>query len=166
MTDQLTLDADAIALAEFPDRVDEITSAGEPAAARAGDRSTSSRRATWMSAAERQLDAIENLPDGWDSHGGARPNRSIVGSGRSLLRTLAQADTRLSRPHICPTPSGGVQFQWESEPRSFEVELVDPLTANYYFVDRHAREEVDGAFRCGGLVDELIRFIRRVDRSR
>ena len=115
----------------------------------------------WLAEAAGQLSAIQNLGDGWDSRGAARPRVQVVRSAASLLTSLFRA-ADIPKPHINPTPSGGVQFDWESEGRYFEIELIDPRVAQYYYQDRDAREESEGTIYYGEPLLELLEFVRRV----
>jgi hypothetical protein len=117
----------------------------------------------WLSEGLRQLEAIEQLPDGWDSRGGERPNTKIVNAARSLLIALSAADDDVTKPHIYPTPSGGVQFHWESTSRYFEIDVVDDLTAQFYFLDRDNRTESEGQITLAGPLDELLEMLRQIE---
>ncbi len=116
----------------------------------------------WMSEAVKQLQAIGDLRDGWDSNGAGAPDENILTRARVLLDGLALAEPSLPKPRIDPAPSGGVQFAWQSASRYFEIELTDPLTAQFYFVDSAAREETEGQLRAGEALSEVVRYIRRV----
>ena len=114
----------------------------------------------WFDQAVRQLQAIERLPDGWDSHGAGRPDLKTIQSALNVLAAMALHEETLTKPQINPTPSGGVQFDWESGPRYFEIEFVDPLTAEYYLVDREARTETEGELHVGDSLNEIIGYAR------
>ncbi|MCH8922010.1 MAG: hypothetical protein IIA67_02540 [Planctomycetes bacterium] len=116
----------------------------------------------WLAEAAGQLSAIQNLGDGWDSRGGVRPRVQVVRSAASLLTSLFRA-VDIPKPHINPTPSGGVQFDWEAGGRYFEIELIDPYVAHYYYQDRDAAEESEGTIYSGELLLELLEYLRRVD---
>ena len=115
----------------------------------------------WLSEGLRQLDAIERLPDGWDSRGGSRPEALVVEAGRKLLAALAAADEDLSKPHVHPTPSGGVQFHWETPARYFEIEVLDAQTIQFYYLDRDEKQEAEGVQTLDAPLDEIVNFARR-----
>ena len=117
--------------------------------------------APWLPDALRQLEAIRQLRPGWDTRGAAVPNPATVASAADIARTLAAA-ADIARPHIHPTPSGGVQFEWEAGPRYFEIELLDGATAKYYFEDRDARDESEGTFRGLNSVSAVLGYVRQV----
>ena len=117
---------------------------------------TTRPRIAWLQDALRQLDAIERLPSGWDSQGGDVPDPRIVDGARVLLLALAVAHDSLAKPEINPTPSGGVQFHWESGPRYFEIELVDHHSARFYFVDRTGKTETGGDLHVGDSLAQVV----------
>lgn len=117
---------------------------------------------SWLYQVFRQLQAIENLPDGWDSHGGPSPDSKLVESGCALIAAVSRGDAGLAKPHVHPTPSGGVQFHWESGQRYFEIEIIDPLSAHYYFVDPATGTEAEGDLHVGDSLEEVLHYARCV----
>ena len=115
----------------------------------------------WWEQALRQLSAIARLPAGWDSQGSDPPEPQLVDAAKGLLWLLCAAGD-LPQPHINPTPSGGVQFEWEHADRYFEMEVTDESAAAWFFQDRSARIEVERELEPGDPLDEAIEFIRRV----
>ena len=114
----------------------------------------------WLEQANQQLLAIKNLPAGWDSYGAYPPDAAIIDSGSRLLLAIAQ-EKGVPKPHVVPTNSGGVQFEWESGQRYFEIKIVDPFTVHFLFEDREARESVEDAMNIDDHLEELIAYIRR-----
>ncbi len=114
-----------------------------------------------MAQAIEQLQAIATLPSGWDSNGAGAPDEKFVPGACSLLRGLLLAEPNLPKPRIDPTPSGGVQFAWQAGARYFEIELIAPTAAQFYFVDRAAREEAEGPLHVGDRLTEVLRYLRR-----
>jgi hypothetical protein len=167
MTGQLTLDEDYIDLQQFDNKADEVTGAGvsrRPLYCQPSPRGHqgSSSSDSWLYQVIRQLQAIKDLPDGWDSHGGQSPDPCVVQSACALIAALSTADPALAKPHVHPTPSGGVQFHWESGRRYFEIELVDPMTAQFYFLDREAQAETEGQLRVGDSLGAVLAFAQNV----
>jgi|SRR6266496_4461302 len=115
----------------------------------------------WLPFAEQQIRAIEELPDGWDSEGAGRPDSRTVRAGLDLLGTIFTA-VCVPKPHINPTPSGGVQFDWESGGRYFELEIIDSANASYYFEDEKLGEAKSGALRFGQPHSEFVRLLDRL----
>lgn len=114
----------------------------------------------WTGQVLQQLQAIQSLPDGWDSHGSARPDPEIIRQAPQLLATLLSANDRLAKPHIHPTPSGGVQLHWELHDRYLEIDLLDAFNARFYFVDGEAKTEETGEFKIGGSLENIAKYLR------
>lgn len=77
----------------------------------------------WLPEVRRQLDAIAALPAGWDSYGSASLDLRVVEAAWHLLLCLYDAGG-VRKPHVNPMPSGGVQLEWESADRYFELEVL------------------------------------------
>jgi len=115
----------------------------------------------WLPFVRKQLEAIAALPEGWDSYGGASPDPRLVWGAQSLIECLAQAPG-LPQPHVNPTPSGGVQFEWEVGDRYFEVEIVAGRAATYLYCDDAAGvEETGNIFELESL-EPVLAFVRMV----
>lgn len=156
---QLTLEQENVTVREF-DESDDVAAADSLVQAIG----TKPRRETgWITAALRQLRAIEQLACGWDSHGAQPPDAAIIKAARGLLEKLAGLNPAIQKPKIHPTPGGGVQFDWEVGPRYFEIELTDPATAHYFFEDREAKSEAENVIRFGQSMNQAIFYLRRVE---
>jgi hypothetical protein len=118
----------------------------------------------WLGDAIRQLDAIENLPDGWDLHNSARPDSIVVRKGEALLALLLEADKSLQKPRIDPTPSGGVQFSWECGQRYLEIEILDRDRAQFYFIDGDAHSDATAEFPSATLPQSVVGYARLFSR--
>lgn len=112
----------------------------------------------WLPDAIRQLAAIIGLPAGWDSHGSPSPDAHAVEAGLGLLASLAKVGG-LPNPHVSPTPSGGVQFEWENGDRYFELELVAERAAKYLYCDDAAGVEEEGEVFERESLDPVVRYI-------
>ena len=167
MSDHATLDEEKVDVAEFEDTTDDvigIKTSPVPVDETPRPRVEGVRPAiygNWLAEATVQLSAILNLSDGWDSRGAERPDAKVVRSASNLLTHLFRA-ADIPKPHINPTPSGGVQFDWESGGRYFEIELIDPRVAQYYYQDRDAQKESEGTIYDSERLLELLKFVRRV----
>jgi hypothetical protein len=113
----------------------------------------------WLDEVARQFRAIANLPHGWDSYGSPPPDIRKLDAAWGLLTCLCQASD-LPKPHVNPTPDGGVQFEWEEGERCFEI-VVAGEAATYLFCDYHAGVEDSGV-----VFDEepaaIVRYVERV----
>lgn len=140
--------------------VDELASRGLVRGLRPGDDLADRgqwefSRIGWLYIARKQLDAIEDLPRGWDSHGADSPNPAIVEAARTLLRCLRSGGD-FPKPHINPTPTGGVQFEWVSDSLYLEVDVDDDVHATFFFQDRNAGIEDEGEIFYEGSLDEVV----------
>lgn len=106
----------------------------------------------WVERALLQLDRISRLAPGWDSHGAAAPDERLVNAGRSLLLFLwasSQPSRSMGEPHVSPTRSGGVQFEWENGGCYFEIEIATEREATWLFQDVATRVEEEGTYALG-----------------
>jgi len=113
-------------------------------------------RCGWLAEAARQLQAIANLPPGWDSYGALPPDIDKLKAGWRLLLRLCRVGD-LPKPHINPTLAGGVQFEWEKGLRYFEIEVADDVC--YFWSD--PRGEAEGTIADGGPLDAIVDYVRR-----
>jgi len=116
---------------------------------------------TWLPFVREQLQAIESLSDGWDSHGAPAPDQRLVVAARRLIESLARVPD-LPQPYVNPTRNGAVQFEWEAAPRYFELEIVAERAAEYLYSDDVAREEQTGGLREGESLQQVVAYIRSV----
>lgn len=115
----------------------------------------------WLPEVRRQLEAIAALPPGWDSHGSPSPDVNLIEAGAGLLRCLCEAEG-LPKPYVNPTPSGGVQFEWESGDRYFELEVLAERAAGYLYRDDSAGAEEEGEIFEMESLEPIIQYIRNV----
>lgn len=119
----------------------------------------------WFEHALDQFRAIVGLPPGWDSNDATAPDPTLVQVAATLLYRLARS-RRLRKPHINPTRRGGVQFEWEADSRSLEVEVLHEDRAAYFFQDDTAGIEEQGEFSPAGSLDVVAQYVRRVEGGR
>jgi hypothetical protein len=118
-------------------------------------------RCDWLDAAERQFEAISELPSGWDSHGAAAPSPQLLGGAFDLLLNICRA-AEVPKPHINPTRAGGIQFEWEKGGRHVEVEVTAERAATYFYQDERNRREEEGELFELESVAPLVRLVRAV----
>jgi hypothetical protein len=146
--------------APSPPRSDVLITQTEFPAAIVGWKSSND----WREAVFRQLDAIESLPSGWDSNRAAPANARLLNSARSLLGSLCSRGW-IARPHVSPTPRGGVQFEWEASGRYFEIEIVAERAAEFLFQDLASQTEIEGEIFEGEAVDRVVKYISQVAKA-
>jgi hypothetical protein len=118
-------------------------------------------RCDWMEDVAKQFRAIANLPHGWDSYGSPPPDIRKLDSAWDLLACLCGVSD-FPKPHVNPTPDGGVQFDWEEGRRYFEIVLVGERAATYLFRDDEAGVEETGEVFDDDTLNRLVGYVRRV----
>ena len=118
-------------------------------------------KSDWLDLALEQVSAMADLAPGWDSHGADPPDMAVLQGAVNLLTSLYESG-RVPKPHIYPTRSGGVQFEWENGPRYFEIELISESKANFFYSDAAAKLETSGTIREGDSLEEATVLIRQV----
>ncbi len=116
----------------------------------------------WLPFVRKQLQAIQSLPEGWDSYGARCPDAHLVASARSLIQCLARVPD-LPQPHVNPTRNGGVQFEWEAGERYFELEIVAGGKATYYWRDRSNADQNEGMVFEGDPLNAVLEYVWRVE---
>ncbi len=167
MNEALAMDQALLTVADVDDPADDVAGVGEqflrcfawPAKldARAG--------AGWLSEVVRQLHAIEQLPNNWDGSGGVSIEPQTVVAARSLIELVVANASKMDKPHISPTPAGGVQFDWDSGGRYLEIEVTDPKSARYFFEDRDGNCEAEGTILLGEPINQFVSYLRRVEKT-
>jgi hypothetical protein len=114
--------------------------------------------APWIELIREQLIAISELKSGWDSHGSAAPGLEVIQGALNLAESLHETGL-VPKPHIYPTRSGGVQFEWEVGEKYLEIELLSQTQAVYFYSDLRDRYEAEGELREGESLDDVIELI-------
>jgi hypothetical protein len=125
-------------------------------------------RCDWLEDVRTQLQAIESLPEGWDGNGAPPPKIKNLAAALSLLTTLCHA-RGLRKPHVNPTPCGGVQFEWENGSRYFEIEVVSETVATFLYRDDELGIEDEGEIFEGddplnGVLEYVLRVAPAIER--
>jgi len=158
MTDQLTMSSRLVDAGPRPaQRTEGIAAEDLPPSA-------GERECPWLPLVRSQMQAIASLPQGWDSYGAPRPDARLVSAAQGLVECLAQV-ADLPQPHVNPTRSGGVQFEWEAHGRYFELEIVAERAAEYLYCDEVARVEEAGNVFEGESLEQVLAYLRRVGTS-
>lgn len=125
------------------------------------ERSQPTDRHDWMEDVAKQFRAIASLPPGWDSYGSPPPDVRKLDSAWALLTCMRKVSD-FPKPHVNPTPDGGVQFDWEEGQRYFEIFLVGERAATYLFRDDNAGVEETGEVFDDDPLNRLVGYVRRV----
>jgi hypothetical protein len=157
MKDQdLSISGDSIRLLDIPQdqKSKDIASTSQNAL----------RRASWWPQAFEEILSLARYPAGWDSHGAASPVPKLLAAGADLLSGIATA-TWVPKPRIVATRSGGIQFEWESGSRYFEIDVVAERAAEFLFQDVAGGTERVGVLFEEESLEPVLRFIREVESS-
>lgn len=90
----------------------------------------------------RQVQALRELPLGWDTYSAPVIDPAIVSKVEAFLLNLIEHE--IERPAVVPTSVGGVAFEWHRPSREFTIELRPTPSypkATVYFADTVAGEE-------------------------
>jgi hypothetical protein len=117
----------------------------------------------WTDEILKQFQAIAQLQPGWDSYGGLAPSIAAIGTAGVLLAELCKATSWCPpKPHVNPTPDGGIQFEWEEGQRYFEIHVMGFDTITYYYVDEAIAIEQSGIVTATIPLQHVVDYIRRV----
>lgn len=70
-----------------------------------------------------RLAEIEALPPDW-MEAARKPSKAFLRRAESAIWRIV-ADGPLGRPHLYPTPTGGVQAEWDATRGRIEIEIID-----------------------------------------
>ena len=115
----------------------------------------------WLEDVAKQFRAIADLPHGWDSYGSPPPDVRKLDAAWNLLICLCQG-SEFPKPHVNPTPAGGVQFEWEVGGRYFEIEIVGERAAEYLYCDDATGMEETGNLFEEESLDQVLAYIYSV----
>ncbi|MBN2290828.1 MAG: hypothetical protein JXM70_00295 [Pirellulales bacterium] len=118
-------------------------------------------QAFWLPEIFEQLRVIASLPEGWDSYGAPTPEFHKVEAAANLISCLAD-DPNLPKPYVNPTRDGGVQFEWESEAKYFELEIKAERAATFFYSDEDKHIEETGEVFENESLAVVLELIHRV----
>jgi len=87
-----------------------------------------------------QLQAIASLNNTTFEY--SVPDTNIIKLAEEFIMNIIDF---VPAPHINPTPSGGIQFEWESGPLYLEVEIEENGSIVYFWCDKNAKIEDTGS---------------------
>ena len=85
----------------------------------------------WLREVIERLRGFLYLEPGWDSYGALSIEKPTILRAVRVLSTLMKEYTPV--PQIVPTSKGGVNFEWEDEVISLEIEIIPSESISYYF---------------------------------
>jgi hypothetical protein len=106
--------------------------------------SGASHTSEWLEPVLSQLESLSSLEKNWDGYGAAAPRPEVVLAAIKFIRHLA-ANSVISAPHVSPTRTGGVLFEWERDPYHLEVQFVSKDAASFAYLDSNTNQSVTGA---------------------
>ena len=93
----------------------------------------------WLKPVIERLCGFLYLEPGWDSYGALTIEKSTIMRAVRVLSILMKDNTPI--PQIVPTSKGGVNFEWESENISLEVEIIPDNSISYYLCKKDEESE-------------------------
>lgn len=96
----------------------------------------------WWEQAERRLESLLKLPDGWDGYDGVAVKFANVFITTTILNGICRDSTPL--PDFVPVSRGGLQIEWHTADVDIEIYIANPteIHALRSFVDGRPDEEV------------------------
>ena len=73
--------------------------------------------------AKHSIQLFCKLPSNWDSYGAKPVDKQSFNNAIAFLKDLEKVYPNIPHPHIFPTSSGGVQFEWDSPLFEIEIEI-------------------------------------------
>jgi len=108
-------------------------------------------------AINRELDDLASLAPNWDGEGAPRIDPQIIRAARDFVSSLPK--NIANTPAVVPSSAGNLQFEWNQEPRSLELEIETTSTIHYLKWHPEERIEEEGVFGIDD-VDRAVSLIR------
>ncbi len=77
---------------------------------------------------------IQSLNDNWDSYGGKRINRDLIGSSLSILAQAMEDASPV--PAVVPLADGGLQLEWHRKQQDLEVVFPTDDAPQFFYQNR------------------------------
>ncbi len=77
---------------------------------------------SWLNLAENQISELAKLPENWDGYNSRPIQPATIEQAHSFLFKLV--NLHLPQPDIFPVPGGGIQFEFQSQTRELEIEIL------------------------------------------
>lgn len=84
---------------------------------------------TWLFEAFRSIQALQEMPEGWDGHHSAQISTAAAGRTRQLLSRIRAIN--LPQPSIFPFAGGGLGVQWQAGNRELQLTVYPDGVITY-----------------------------------
>jgi hypothetical protein len=91
-----------------------------------------------------ELDRLGRLPANWDAQGAQPIDSRIIEAAKTLVRLLRYEPIGL--PKIVPIRNGNLQFEWNENGRTLELEIETPSTIHFLKWDPTANIEEEDLY--------------------
>ena len=91
-----------------------------------------------------ELDRLASLPANWDREGAPRIDPAIIRAARHFIARLPPNVAPV--PAVVPSAAGNLQFEWNADRRSLELEIESPETIHYLKWDPNEKTEEEDVF--------------------
>ena len=81
-----------------------------------------------------RLSEIAKLPEDWDSYGAKAIDPECVERAEDFINKEILPSHGIA-PFVVPSPSGGVQLEWERGEHSLEIEFLPDGTTGYLYLN-------------------------------
>jgi hypothetical protein len=88
----------------------------------------------WVNPTFTAIIGIHRLADNWDSYGGKKVNRNLIGQSLSVLELIM--DGASPAPSIVPLGDGGIQIEWHRKQQDLEITFAADDTPQYFYQNR------------------------------
>ena len=108
---------------------------------------------TWLPELLGRLEVLMNLRQGWDGENGLPVIDDCADEALVILVMASERDT--PKPHISPTPDGGISFEISKAGRELGLDVEHDLTLGIL------RKDADGSYTEKEVARDLMRMVAR-----
>ena len=90
------------------------------------DQEDPGRESTWLPELRKRLETLLNLKQNWDGEDGLPIRKDCAAIAAAVLEIASEY--RVPKPHISPTPDGGVAFEITHQGRELGLDIEDDLS--------------------------------------
>ncbi len=107
----------------------------------------------WLPDLLKRLATLKNLKQNWDGENGLPVIDDCADEAIAILVMASERDT--PKPHISPTPDGGISFEFSKAGRELGLDVEDNLTLGIL------RKHTDGSYAENEVAHDLMRMMAR-----